>query len=98
MPTADGKGRIAAFELMFVNDAIKSLIRKGETYKINSHIQTAGKEGMILLDDFLFNLWTAQKITYNEMMRRSQEPELLEKQGARVHRDDEEGSAEQDRF
>jgi len=79
MPTADGKGRTAAFELMFVNDPIKALIRKGETFKINSHIQTAGKEGMILLDEFLFNLWTVQKITYNEMMRRSQEPEMLER-------------------
>jgi len=79
IPTSDGKGRVAAFELMFANDPIKALMRKGETFKINSHIQTAGKEGMILLDDFLFNLWTAQKITYNDMMRRSQEPEMLEK-------------------
>jgi twitching motility protein PilT len=79
VPTMDGKGRIAAFELMFANDAIRALMRKGETFKINSHIQTAGKEGMILLDDFLFNLWTTQKITYNEMMRRSQEPDMLEK-------------------
>ena len=78
VPTADGKGRVAAFELMFANDPIKALMRKGETYKINSCIQTAGKEGMILLDDYLFNLWTSQKITYNEMMRRSQEPEMLE--------------------
>ncbi|MCY3017801.1 MAG: type IV pilus twitching motility protein PilT [Planctomycetota bacterium] len=78
IPTADGKGRVAAFELMFANDPIKALMRKGETYKINSHIQTAGKEGMILLDDFLFNLWTRQRITYNDMMRRSQEPEMLE--------------------
>jgi len=79
LPTADGKGRVAAFELMFANDAIKALMRKGETYKMNSHIQTSGKEGMILLDDFLFNLWTAQKITYNEMMRKSSDPEQLEK-------------------
>jgi twitching motility protein PilT len=79
LPTADGKGRVAAFELMFANDAIRALMRKGETFKINSHIQTAGKEGMILLDDFLFNLWTTQRITYNEMMRRSQEPDMLEK-------------------
>jgi twitching motility protein PilT len=79
LPTADGKGRVAAFELMFVNDAIKALMRKGETYKINSHIQTGGNEGMILLDDFLFNLWTNQKITYNEMMRRCQDPVSLEK-------------------
>ncbi|HEY3323132.1 MAG TPA: type IV pilus twitching motility protein PilT [Planctomycetota bacterium] len=79
IPTADGGGRIAAFELMFVNDPIRALIRKGETFKINSHIQTAAKEGMILLDEFLFNLWTSQRITYTEMMRRSQEPEMLEK-------------------
>ena len=79
IPSADGKGRVAAFELMFANDPIKALIRKGETFKINSHIQTAGKDGMILLDDFLFNLWTTQKIAYNDMMRCSQEPEMLEK-------------------
>ena len=79
IPTLDNKGRVAAFELMFANDPIRALMRKGETFKINSHIQTAGKEGMILLDDFLFNLWTTQRISYNEMMRRSQEPEMLEK-------------------
>ena len=78
IPTADGKGRVAAFELMFANDPIRALMRKGETYKINSCMQTSGKEGMILLDDFLFNLWTTQKITYLDMMRKSQEPEMLE--------------------
>jgi twitching motility protein PilT len=79
LPTTDNKGRVAAFELMFANDAIKALMRKGETFKMNSHIQTSGKEGMILLDDFLFNLWVAQKISYNEMMRKSADPEQLEK-------------------
>jgi twitching motility protein PilT len=79
LPTTDGKGRIAAFELMFINDPIKALIRKAETYKVNSHIQTGANEGMILLDDFLFNLWSAQRITYNDMMRRSQDPQGLEK-------------------
>jgi twitching motility protein PilT len=78
LPTADGKGRVACFELMFVNDAVKSLLRKGETYKINSHIQIGANEGMILLDDFLYNLWTSQKITYNEMMRHAQDQGFLE--------------------
>ena len=79
LPTADGKGRVAAFEIMMANDPIRALCRKGETFKINSHIQTAGKEGMILLDDYLFNLWNAQKITYNDMMRVCQDPDQLEK-------------------
>ena len=56
----------------------RALMRKGETYKMNSHIQTSAKEGMILLDDYLFNLWTGQKITYNIMMSRAQDPEAVE--------------------
>ncbi|MCK6473517.1 MAG: type IV pilus twitching motility protein PilT [Planctomycetes bacterium] len=79
LPTADNSGRVAAFELMISTDAIESLIRKGETFKINSHIQTGGKEGMILLDDYLFNLWSSQRITYAEMMRRCVDPPSLEK-------------------
>jgi len=78
LPTADGKGRVAAFELMFVNDPIRALIRKAETFKINSHIQTGGSEGMILLDDFLFNLWINRNISYQEMMRHCQDPISLE--------------------
>ena len=79
LPTADGKGRCAAFEIMLASDPIKALCRKGETYKMNSHIQTAAKDGMILMDDFLFNLWTMQKINYNDMMRMSTDSEQLEK-------------------
>jgi twitching motility protein PilT len=78
LPCADGKGRVAAFELMLSNDPIKALMRKGETYKMDSHIQTAGKEGMILLDEYLFSLWSRQRITYQVMMRASQQPEMLE--------------------
>jgi twitching motility protein PilT len=69
---------VAAFELMLSNDPIKALMRKGETYKMDSHIQTAGKEGMILLDEYLFSLWSRQRITYQTMMRASQQPEMLE--------------------
>jgi len=79
IPTQDGKGRVAAFEIMIINDAIRSLIRKNEAFKINSHIQIGAKDGMVLLDDYLFNLWVAGKIAYNEMMRRAVDVPSLEK-------------------
>lgn len=44
--TKDGKGRVGAFELMFVNNAIANLIRKATTHQINSVIETSTKEGM----------------------------------------------------
>jgi len=49
LPTADGKGRVAAFEMMFVNSAVSNLIREGRTANINQSIQTGMNQGMITL-------------------------------------------------
>ncbi len=71
LATRDGKGRVAAYELMIRIPAIASLIRENETFKIDSVIQTNGKLGMMLLDDHLFNLFTAGRVTEADVMARS---------------------------
>lgn len=78
MPRADKKGRVAGFEIMITTDAIANLIRENKTFRINSSIQTGRKFGMILLDDFLFDLFINQKISYAEMMQKAQSPEDLQ--------------------
>jgi len=55
---ADGKGRIAAFEILIVNHAISNLIREGKTFQIPSIIQTGKKEGMMLMDQNILDLVT----------------------------------------
>ena len=77
MPKADG-GIIAAFEIMIVNSAVEHLIRENQTHKITSAIQTGASQGMILLDDFLYNLFIQKKITYQTMMASAQNPSDLE--------------------
>ena len=44
---AAGGGRVAAFEVMLNNPAIENHIRKNETFKIPSVIQTSRRQGMI---------------------------------------------------
>jgi len=56
IPRADGRGRVAAFEVMLRNSAVENHIRKGETFKIPSVMQTQKRLGMQLLDDHLFEL------------------------------------------
>ena len=51
-----GGGVVAAFEIMINTSAIENHIRKGETFKITSDIQTGKKRGMMLLDDHLLDL------------------------------------------
>ena len=56
LPTADGKRRVAAFEVMLMNTAIKNLVRENKTQQIAGMIQTNMKEGMITMDAALANL------------------------------------------
>jgi twitching motility protein PilT len=62
MPRAGGDGRVAGFEVMVNTSAIANLIRKNETNKIPSSIQTSRRLGMITLDDHLFELCNAGQI------------------------------------
>jgi twitching motility protein PilT len=55
-PQTQGGGRVPATELMFVNTAIRSMIRDGESHKIDSAIQSGRSQGMHRLDDSLFRL------------------------------------------
>ena len=56
VPRAEGKGRVAAFEIMLGTDAILSLIRESKAHQINSTIQISSKQGMVLLDTYLAEL------------------------------------------
>ncbi len=49
-------GRVAAFEIMIANDAIRNLIREGKTYQIDSSIATSLAVGMCPLDFYLAEL------------------------------------------
>lgn len=79
-PTKVGKGRVAAYEFMIVTSAISNLIRENKTYRIESTIQTSRNLGMRLLDDHLWELYEAQKISLAELLDKSRNPsDLLEK-------------------
>ncbi len=62
IPSPDGSSRVAAFEVMLCNAAIENHIRKTETFKIPSVIQTSRRQGMMLLDDSLLDLYRSGRI------------------------------------
>jgi twitching motility protein PilT len=62
VPKKEG-GIVAAFEIMINTPAIENYIRKAETFKIPSDIQTGRKRGMILLDEHLVQLYREGRIS-----------------------------------
>ncbi|MDD2580691.1 MAG: type IV pilus twitching motility protein PilT [Desulfuromonadaceae bacterium] len=69
LKTADGKGRVAALEIMLGTPAIANLIREGKTFQIPSIMQTAKKDGMQLLDQHLLDLLKTKKVNPQEAYR-----------------------------
>ena len=57
---------------------ISNLIRENKTYRIDSSIQTGKKLGMQLLDNHLWELFDAGKITQEEMLDKAQQPGMLQ--------------------
>ena len=51
-----GGGRVAALEVLLVNNAVMSLIREGKTFQIPSVMQTSKGIGMLTMNDALLTL------------------------------------------
>ena len=79
VPKASGKGRVAAFEIMLMNAAISNLIRENKTFRIDSTIQTSARDGMMLLDDWLFKLYQQEIINFPDMMAKAKDPAFLQR-------------------
>ncbi|MDD6136734.1 MAG: type IV pilus twitching motility protein PilT [Lachnospiraceae bacterium] len=80
IPNANGDGRVAAFEVMLANPAIRSLIREAKTHQIQSTIQTNRALGMITLDDFLMDLYRSGRITRESALTYAQDQVNMKKQ------------------
>jgi twitching motility protein PilT len=78
IPRIDMAGRIAAYEFLLITPAGQNLIRKNETFRLESVIQTGRQFGMQLLDDSLWDLYSKRIIAVEEMMERAQRREEIE--------------------
>ena len=65
LPTLDGKGRVAAAEIMIATPAIRNMIREGKVHQIYSAMQAGGRYGMKTMDMALAQLVKAGRISYD---------------------------------
>jgi twitching motility protein PilT len=74
---ADGKGRVACFEIMISTPSIQALIRDNKTFRITSDIQTGAKYGMMTLDSNLMSLYERGLISYGDLITIAQDPQSI---------------------
>lgn len=77
IPMVNGEGRVAAFEVLHNNPAVRNLIREGKTHQLTSVMQTNRKMGMITMDDALTQLYQEYKISREMALQFAQDQESL---------------------
>jgi twitching motility protein PilT len=77
LQTADGRGRVAATEVLIATPAVRHLIREGKVHQVYSVMQAGGRFGMQTMDASLARLVKAGQITHDLATERSHDPEEL---------------------
>lgn len=79
VPNVSGSGRSMASEVMVPNVAIRNMIREDKVHQIYSAMQTGQiASGMQTLNQSLFSLFNRGRISMDDAMAYSQEPEELQ--------------------
>lgn len=74
----DGRGRVAAVEIMIGTPAVRNLIRENKIHQLPSSIQTGQKHGMQSLEQHLRELIARGTITKGEAEGKLPNPEVLD--------------------
>lgn len=78
IPTADGTGRAAAFEVMHANHAVRNLIREGKSHQLTSVMQTNRKLGMMTMDEAIQQLYYSGRINREMAIQFATDPDAME--------------------
>ena len=69
LPRQEGKGRVAAVEIMLNTPLISDLIFKGEVAEIKEIMKRSRELGMQTFDQALFDLYESHLVTYEDALR-----------------------------
>ncbi len=80
LPSADRSRRILAYELLIATGAVRNLIRENQLHHLENTIQMGRKEGMVLMDNNLYDLYCKCAITYDTAVSRARHPDRISRQ------------------
>lgn len=79
LPRKNKNARVAALEILIATSAVRNIIREGKTHQLVSAMQTGAKYGMVIMDNYLVQLYNQGFIEYEIAIRRSNDHEYVKK-------------------
>src|SRR3974390_2843008 len=81
LPAADRTRRVLAYELLVATGAVRNMIRENQMHQLENTIQTGRKEGMMLMDNCLYDLYCKCLISYDTAVSRARHPDHIRRNG-----------------
>lgn len=78
LPRADSFGRVTAFEVLLLNQALRGLLREGKYHQLMSMMQAGRGSGMLAMDDSIVRLYHEGKISRQTAVSYASNPEGME--------------------
>jgi len=75
-----GKGRIPAVEILVGTVSVANIIRDGKTFQLQSIMQTGKKDGMILMDSYIMQLYKKGLISLEDAVVNAQDPTIFKQE------------------
>jgi twitching motility protein PilT len=80
LPSAERMRRVLAYELLVATSAVRNLIRESQLHNLENVIQMGRKDGMVLMDNQLYDLYCKCEITYDTAISRARHPDRITRQ------------------
>jgi len=82
LPSAERTRRVLAYELLVTTGAVRNLIRENQLHNLENTIQMGRKDGMVLMDNQLYDLYCKCENTYDTAISRARHPDRIMRQKA----------------
>lgn len=78
LPSVDRLRRVLGYELLLANHAIRTIVRQNELHHLYNVMQTSQRDGMVLMDNCLMDLYARAQITYDTAVSKARHPERFQ--------------------
>jgi twitching motility protein PilT len=79
LPAVDRTRRVLAYEFLVANTAVRNLIRENNLHHLDNCIQTGARDGMVLMDACLYDLYSRCLISYDTALSHARNPDRFAK-------------------
>jgi twitching motility protein PilT len=80
LPAIDRNRRVLAYELVIATGAVRNIIRESQLQQLENVLQMGKKEGMMLMDNCIYDLYCKCRVSYDTAVSHARNPEKIQKQ------------------